>query len=71
MIKALALGADFVFVGRPFNYAATVGGYAGVIRASQILKKEVDNAMGLLGITAPDQVERGHVAIADDTLVKF
>jgi hypothetical protein len=29
VIKALALGADFVFVGRPFNYAATVGGHAG------------------------------------------
>jgi L-lactate dehydrogenase (cytochrome) len=30
VLKALALGAKFVFVGRPFNYAASVAGEAGV-----------------------------------------
>ena len=38
VLKALALGADFVFVGRPFNYAATVGGHAGVRKAAQFEK---------------------------------
>ncbi len=71
VLKALALGADFVFVGRPFNYAATVGGHAGVIKASQMLKKEIDNALGMLGITAPDQIDRKHVSLAAETLVQF
>jgi L-lactate dehydrogenase (cytochrome) len=71
VIKALALGADFVFVGRPFNYAATVGGHAGVIKASQMLKKEIDNAMGMLGITAPNQLDQKHVSLAAETLVHF
>ncbi len=71
VIKALALGADFVFVGRPFNYAATVGGHAGVIKASHMLKKEIDNSLGMLGITAPDQLSRAHVAVGPDTLVAF
>ena len=50
VVKALALGADFVFVGRPFNYAATIAGMAGVSHAASILKREIDLAIGLLGI---------------------
>ncbi|WP_293196613.1 alpha-hydroxy-acid oxidizing protein [Ottowia sp.] len=30
VLKALALGAAFVFIGRPFNYAAAVAGEVGV-----------------------------------------
>ena len=71
VIKALALGADFVFVGRPFNYAAAVGGHAGVIKASQILKKEIDNALGMLGVTAPDHLDRKHLSLAPDMVVQF
>lgn len=51
VIKALALGADFVFVGRPFLYAAAVGGRAGVDRAIDILRSEIYRDMALLGVT--------------------
>ena len=37
VLKALALGADFVFAGRPFLYAAAVGGEAGVRHAIELL----------------------------------
>ena len=37
VLKALALGARFVFVGRPFLYAAAIGGEAGVLHAIDIL----------------------------------
>ena len=33
VLKALALGARFVWVGRPFNYAAAVAGQAGTAAA--------------------------------------
>jgi len=52
VLKALALGADFVFVGRPFACAAAVAGVAGVKRAIQILGEEVDRNMALLGQTS-------------------
>ena len=52
VLKALALGAHFVFVGRPFNYAASVAGRAGVDHAIALLKTEVDRDMALLGITS-------------------
>ncbi len=52
VLKALALGARFVFVGRPFLFAAVAGGEAGVRRAIALLAEEVDRDMGLLGITS-------------------
>lgn len=52
VLKALALGADFVFLGRPFIYAAAVGGEAGVAHAVRILSDEVDRNMALLGINS-------------------
>ncbi len=50
VLKALALGARFVFVGRPFNYAAAVGGEAGVSHAIGLLRAEVDRNMAMLGV---------------------
>ena len=58
VLKALALGARFVFVGRPFLYAAAVGGEAGVLHAAKLLREEVDRDMALLGITALAQMTR-------------
>jgi len=52
VLKALCLGAQFVFVGRPFNYAATVGGEAGVAHAIDILKGEVYRNMSLVGVNS-------------------
>ncbi|QGY05363.1 alpha-hydroxy-acid oxidizing protein [Methylobacterium mesophilicum SR1.6/6] len=63
VLKAMALGAAFVFVGRPFLYAASLGGRAEVERAITILKDEVGRNMGLLGVNAlselgPDRLHR-------------
>ena len=58
VIKALALGADFVFVGRPFNYAAAVAGQAGVEHIADLLQREVERNMALLGLTSLSQLNR-------------
>ena len=50
VLKALALGAQFVFVGRPFLFAAVAGGEACVQRGITLLKDEIDRDMALLGI---------------------
>ncbi|RFB83747.1 alpha-hydroxy-acid oxidizing enzyme [Rhizobium leguminosarum bv. trifolii] len=63
IIKALALGARFVFVGRPFLYAAAVAGLPGVLRAADILKAELHSNMALLGVTTIEQVSRDHLAL--------
>jgi L-lactate dehydrogenase (cytochrome) len=58
LLKALALGAQFVFVGRPFLYAAAIAGDEGVRHAVKLLREEVDRDMALLGITALEQMTR-------------
>ncbi len=50
VLKALALGADFVFIGRPFIYAAAIGGEAGVAHAIGLLTAEISQDMALLGV---------------------
>ncbi len=56
VLKALALGAGFVFVGRPMLFAASIGGQQMVTRAIDILKTEVHRDLGLLGLRALDEV---------------
>lgn len=50
VLKALALGARMVLVGRPFNYAAAVASEAGVRHAIALLRDEVDRNMAMLGV---------------------
>jgi L-lactate dehydrogenase (cytochrome) len=52
VLKAVALGATCVFVGRPFGYAAAIAGAAGVRHAIELLSAEIDRDMALLGITS-------------------
>lgn len=57
VLKAMALGAKLVFVGRPFGFAAAVAGEAGVSHAIAILKQEVSRNMGLLGISSLGELD--------------
>lgn len=61
VVKALALGAKFVFVGRPFSFAAAVGGQPAVQHAIALLHAEVSRNMALLGVTAIDQLTPDHL----------
>ena len=61
VLKALALGARMVFLGRPFNYAAAIAGQAGVRHAIAILRDEVDRDMGLLGLNDLTMLTREHL----------
>jgi L-lactate dehydrogenase (cytochrome) len=58
VLKALALGADFVFIGRPFLYAASIAGEDGVRHAVKLLREEIDRDMAMLGISNFDQLTR-------------
>jgi L-lactate dehydrogenase (cytochrome) len=56
ILKALALGARAVFVGRPFLFAAAYAGAVGVQHAIRLLTKEVDKDMALLGLRGIEDV---------------
>jgi L-lactate dehydrogenase (cytochrome) len=57
VLKAMALGARCVFNGRSFNFAASAAGPAGVRRAVEILRTEVDRDMALLGINHLSEID--------------
>ena len=65
ILKAIALGARMVLIGRPFLYAAAVHGEAGVRHAIGLLRAEIDRNMALLGTNmlaelGPDYLHRTH-----------
>lgn len=64
VLKALALGAKTVFVGRPFMYAAAAGGGAGIARAIQLLHDEVDRNMAMLGINRLSELDESFLLSA-------
>ena len=66
VLKALALGADFVLVGRPFMFAAAVAGEAGVGRAIDLLAAEIDRDMALLGIANLSEMTPELLALPDE-----
>lgn len=51
VIKALALGATAVMIGRPYLYALAAGGEAGVDRMFELLRAELMRDMAMLGCT--------------------
>jgi (S)-mandelate dehydrogenase len=50
VLKALALGADAVLLGRATLYGLSAAGQEGVKRAIDILREEIDRDLGLLGV---------------------
>jgi L-lactate dehydrogenase (cytochrome) len=61
ILKALALGAQFVFLGRPFLYAAVVGGEQAVRYAAALLGDEIGIDMALLGVSEISGIAPEHV----------
>jgi L-lactate dehydrogenase (cytochrome) len=49
VVKALALGADFVFIGRPFLYAMGADGYAGLQQMVELIRSQIDISLAQLG----------------------
>jgi 4-hydroxymandelate oxidase len=58
VLRALALGARAVLVGRPILWGLAVGGAEGVARVLEILTLEFDRALALSGMRSPDEVRR-------------
>ena len=52
ILRAKALGADFVLAGRALAYGVGAGGAPGAQRAMDILKLELVRALGQLGVSA-------------------
>ena len=62
ILKALAMGASFVFVGRPFLFAAAYASEVGVRHAIGLLTKELDKDMALMGMRRIDDITMENLA---------
>jgi lactate 2-monooxygenase len=58
-IKALALGADAVLLGRPYIWGLALEGQEGVEKVLKMVLAELDLTMALCGYTRPDQLAPG------------
>lgn len=58
VLKALALGADLIGVGRPFSYGLALGGWKGVQAVAEHLKMEINIAMQLTGSQTIEDVKK-------------
>jgi 4-hydroxymandelate oxidase len=61
VMKALALGARAVLVGRPILWGLAVGGEAGVRRVLEILREELSTAMAIAGCPNVAAIDRSLV----------
>ncbi len=64
VVKALALGAAAVLIGRATLYGTAVAGEAGAARAIEIYRDEIDRILGLIGCPDVAQLDRDYLALS-------
>jgi isopentenyl diphosphate isomerase/L-lactate dehydrogenase-like FMN-dependent dehydrogenase len=65
IIKALCLGARAVLCGRAYAYGLAAAGEAGVNRAIEILRIDLDRSLRLVGCPSVDQLDRSYVNVPE------
>lgn len=65
VLKALALGADAVAIGKLQGWGLAADGVDGVVRVLELLEHEIIVAMGLMGVTRIDQLTPEYVCRAE------
>lgn len=63
VVKALALGARGVLIGRAYAYGLSAAGEAGVTRAIEILRTGIVRTMKLLGVASVRDLNRSHIDV--------
>ncbi len=68
IVKAMILGADAVGIGRMQGYALAADGEAGVVRMLELLERECEIALGLLGATSYAELDASYLTTAPPVL---
>lgn len=61
VVKALALGASAVGIGRPYVYGLAAGGEDGVAHVLEIFREEISRTLTLMGLSDIAELDRSHV----------
>jgi L-lactate dehydrogenase (cytochrome) len=62
VMRAIALGARACLSGRAYVYGLGAGGQAGVARAIEIIRNELDTSMALTGVNRVEEIDRRVIA---------
>jgi glycolate oxidase len=65
VLKAIALGANAVAIGKLQGWGLAANGVEGVRRVLEIMEREMISAMGLLGVTRLDQLSPAYLRRAE------
>ena len=71
VVKALALGADAVLIGKPVFFSLAVGGSEGVYKMLSTLKEEIETTMALCGCRSIQDIDRGKVVQKSKDYIYF
>jgi isopentenyl diphosphate isomerase/L-lactate dehydrogenase-like FMN-dependent dehydrogenase len=63
IVKAICLGARAVLCGRAYAYGLAAAGEAGIERAIEILRADLDRTLRLLGCPSISALDRSYVAV--------
>ena len=69
ILKAIAMGADVVAIGKMQGFGFAAAGKDGVVRVLEILEDEMVSAMGLLGVTSLDQLNASYITECEPVTV--
>jgi glycolate oxidase len=69
VLKALALGANAVAIGKLQGWGMAAGGVEGLVRTLDLLEAETRMAMALLGVTCVDQLDASYVENSDPVML--
>jgi glycolate oxidase len=67
IVKAIAMGADLVGIGRLQCWALAAAGEAGIVRMLELLEDEVIRSLGLLGVTKFAELDKSYLHAATPT----
>ena len=70
VVKALCLGARAVLCGRAYAYGLAAAGEAGVTRAIEILRCDLDRTLKLLGCPSGPSLDRSYVDVPGEWLTE-
>jgi len=61
VLKALALGADFVLIGRPFLFAMAADGYPGLQQVIELIHNQLDISLAQIGCADVNDIDSSYV----------
>ena len=65
VVKAIALGADLVGIGRLYVYGFAAAGAEGIARVVELLEEEVVECLGLMGLSSFEKLDRSYLRRVD------